>query len=310
MHRYDYMEGWTYDVLIGMALLDTDQEDGVHRTPVGGDQKTDVNTPSGQSSSYTLLLVYILLIYYSLRSYFTFSSSSFSSVFPSAAILWVYSYTLTGYLYDFSLVSLAQPSQITPLQRNASPCQVTMNARQPVENRQSMDNRVGTVGRTYAVHGTPHSKFELSGFTAVSKRCHELAAGTRQFWKLKQEIADLMLIDLGPHLKELFPVTANNIQNELVESLKEEFLVGIFPTGAKWAEWKINRYSDETRLPSLRMNLVGSIVTFSQSSVAARIWTWTFWVQWLKMRWNAVADVSSVGRESGRSRSRRSWGPS
>ena len=47
------MTTWRMDlrVLIGMALLDTDQEDGVHRTPVGGDQKTDVNTPSGQSSA-------------------------------------------------------------------------------------------------------------------------------------------------------------------------------------------------------------------------------------------------------------------
>ena len=139
-----------------------------------------------------------------------------------------------------------------------------MNARQPVENRQSMDNRVARLEeRTRAWDST--LKVRLSGFTAVSKRCHELAAGTRQFWKLKQEIADLMLIDLGPHLKELFPVTANNIQNELVESLKEEFLVGMFPTGAKWPNEKSIDIVMKPGLPSLRMNL---LVRLSHSAKA------------------------------------------
>ena len=46
------MTTWKMDlcVLRGMALLDYEREDGVHRTPVGGDQKTDDYTPSGQSS--------------------------------------------------------------------------------------------------------------------------------------------------------------------------------------------------------------------------------------------------------------------
>ena len=54
-------------------------------------------------------------------------------------------------------------------------------------------------------------------------------------------------------------MTANNTQNESVENLKEEFLAGIFPTGAKWPIEKINRCRDETRVALLAPELVGSL---------------------------------------------------
>jgi hypothetical protein len=216
----------------------------------------------------------------------------------------VYSFSLTEYLYVFQLVSPAQPSQITLLPRNASPCQVRMNARQPVESRQTMDNRVARLEeRTRAWDST--LKVRLSGFTALSKRCHDLAAGTRQFWKLKQEIADLILIDLGPHLKELFPVTANNIQNELVESLKEEFLVAIFPTGAKWPNEKSIDIVMKPGLPSMRMNLL--VRCHIQPKLRSREdLNLDLWVPMTQDEMERRSRRQQRGRESGRSRSRKS----
>ena len=209
-------------VAIGMELLATDQADGVHRTPVGGDQKNRcfyTLWPELGVAIYIYIHLCIFIYLYFLTSillclycFIFFASFVFHPFLlfilfylPLRGYTLVYSFSLTGYLYVFQLVSPAQPSQITLLPRNASPCQVRMNARQPVESRQTMDNRVARLEeRTRAWDST--LKVRLSGFTALSKCCHELAAGTRQFWKLKQEIADLMLIDLGPHLKELFPV--------------------------------------------------------------------------------------------------------
>ena len=179
-----------------------------------------------------------------------------------------------------------------------------MNARQPVETRQTMDNRVARLEeRTRAWDST--LKVRLSGFTALSKRCHDLAAGTRQFWKLKQEIADLILIDLGPHLKELFPVTANNIQNELVESLKEEFLVAIFPTGAKWPNEKSIDIVMKPGLPSMRMNLL--VRCHIQPKLRSREdLNLDLWVPMTQDEMERRSRRQQRGRESGRSRSRKS----
>ena len=66
-----------------------------------------------------------------------------------------------------------------------------------------MDNRVARLEECTRARDSTLT-VRMSGFTTLSKRCHEMAAGTRQFWKLMQAAADLMLSELGPHLKNSF----------------------------------------------------------------------------------------------------------
>ena len=65
-----------------------------------------------------------------------------------------------------------------------------------------------------------------------------------------------MLVDLGPLMKELFPATADKVQCELVESLKEEYMVGVFPTGAKWPLERTIDVVMKPELPASRLNML------------------------------------------------------
>ena len=87
-------------VAIGMELLATDQADGVHRTPLGGEQKRCSQTlwPELGVEIYLYIYIYNIYLFLFLHSYITLSSSLFSSVFLSAAILW-YTHTRSPDLY-------------------------------------------------------------------------------------------------------------------------------------------------------------------------------------------------------------------
>ena len=119
-------------VAIGMELLATDQADGVHRTPVGGDQKNRcfyTLWPELGVAVYiyihlcifiylyfltSILLYAYIVLFSSLHSYFTLSSSLFFSIFLSAAILW--------YTHSRSLNTYTSSSSYLPRSHLRSLC--------------------------------------------------------------------------------------------------------------------------------------------------------------------------------------------
>lgn len=102
--------------------------------------------------------------------------------------------------------------------------------------KESMDKVVARIDeRQQAWDAT--LRFRINGFEAVSKRCHALASSSKpEYWRLKQEIGELLLQDLDTWLPELFGAESHKIRAELVESLKEEDLLGIFPMGKKFPD--------------------------------------------------------------------------
>ena len=78
-------------------------------------------------------------------------------------------------------------------------------------------------------------RFRVSGFEKLSNRCHEISRGSREFWRLKHEVGDLMLHSLGP---DLFGPNDAKIKGELAECLQEPWLLGVFPVGGRWPDEK------------------------------------------------------------------------
>lgn len=77
-------------------------------------------------------------------------------------------------------------------------------------------------------------RFRASGFKKLSMRCHEINDDKRGFWRLKAELPDLLLEDLGPVLPQLFPDERQKVRQELVEVLKEEFALRVFLWDLNW----------------------------------------------------------------------------
>ena len=93
--------------------------------------------------------------------------------------------------------------------------------------------------RTDEWHAT--LRVRIVGATALSERGVELASGTREYWKLKVETAELLLIDLDPLMPVLFPETSqrNSIRQEFKECLAHpDFVYGVFPIAGKWGSEK------------------------------------------------------------------------
>ena len=93
--------------------------------------------------------------------------------------------------------------------------------------------------RTDEWHAT--LRVRIVGATALPELGVELASGTREYWKLKVETAELLLIDIEPLMPMLFPEVSqcNSIHQEFKECLAHpDFVYGVFPISGKWGSEK------------------------------------------------------------------------
>eukprot|EP00435_Cladocopium_sp_Y103_P011782 s395_g3.t1 len=103
-------------------------------------------------------------------------------------------------------------------------------------------------------------RVKLVGAAALAEGGLELANGTREFWKLKQEACELILIDLDPIMPALFPdpTQRNSIRQELKEGLSHPefvfFVFGIVPIAGRWGQEKSFDLKMRAGLPSMRLH--------------------------------------------------------
>lgn len=97
-------------------------------------------------------------------------------------------------------------------------------------------------------------RFRVSGFEKLSNRCHEISRGSREFWRLKHEVGDLMLHSLGPYMQDLFGPNDAKIKGELAECLQEPWLLGVFPVGGRWPDEKSIDIRMRPSLAAFRMH--------------------------------------------------------
>eukprot|EP00435_Cladocopium_sp_Y103_P050363 s395_g15.t1 len=94
-------------------------------------------------------------------------------------------------------------------------------------------------------------RVRIVGATALAKRGSELADGTREFWKLKTETVELLLIDMPNLFPD--PTQRNTIRLELKESLSHlEFVFGVFPIAGRWGSEKSIDLKMRAGLPAMR----------------------------------------------------------
>ena len=85
------------------------------------------------------------------------------------------------------------------------------------------------------------TKVRFVGADKLSKRGLELHTSSREFWRLKLEVCDLLLESLDPLLLTLFPEESKRtaVRNEFKECLclsHVEYINGIFPAGGEWGK--------------------------------------------------------------------------
>ena len=83
------------------------------------------------------------------------------------------------------------------------------------------------------------TKVRFVGADKLSKRGLELHTSSREFWRLKIEVCDLLLESLDPLLPSLFPEESKRtaVRNEFKECLSHvEYINGISPAGGDWGK--------------------------------------------------------------------------
>ena len=97
-----------------------------------------------------------------------------------------------------------------------------MTVEQRLTQLEEFKNDVNTVTRV-----------RLENTPKVLELCVE-AAESRDFWQLKQKLAEALLLDLDPLLPTLFQEPRlTQIRGELVETLKPEWIVGVFAVATR-----------------------------------------------------------------------------
>ena len=79
------------------------------------------------------------------------------------------------------------------------------------------------------------ARVRVKGCPALLAAAQELDKGTKEFWKLKEQVGDLVW-------ENLEPLVAHNLTPENVRAAKQEWkvctaaegLVGVFPVGGSW----------------------------------------------------------------------------
>ena len=100
-------------------------------------------------------------------------------------------------------------------------------------------------------------RVRIQGADKLSARGLELAQGSKEFWKLKSEVVDLLLDTLDPLLPTLLPDSAKrlSVRNELREVLSlPEYIYGVFPIGGKWGSEKSLDVRMKAGLAALRLS--------------------------------------------------------
>ena len=77
-------------------------------------------------------------------------------------------------------------------------------------------------------------RIRIEGCDSVAKRARELNNTSKEFWRMKAEVADLLLKDLATCLIQCFPleVERGRVHSELTESFAADAVVGVCPQGA------------------------------------------------------------------------------
>lgn len=102
----------------------------------------------------------------------------------------------------------------------------------------TIEDRVSALEANKDDWGTP-LKLRFSGCEKLEARGKELAQGSKEFWKLKSELFELLWPDLEPHILKAFGNESEKIRAELYEVLSyPSFFVGVFPTGGPWGSCK------------------------------------------------------------------------
>ena len=97
-----------------------------------------------------------------------------------------------------------------------------MTVEQRLTQLEEFKNDVNTVTRV-----------RLENTPKVLELCVE-ASESRDFWQLKQKLAEALLLDLDPLLPTLFQEPRlTQIHGELVETLKPEWIVGVFAVATR-----------------------------------------------------------------------------
>ena len=153
--------------------------------------------------------------------------------------------------------------------------------------------------------------------TARVKNCRALSArgvaldtGSREFWRLKHEVLDLLLTDLGPLLPKHFrPDLEKQILCELKETVgKPDLLLGIFPVGSKWGQEKSVDIRFKPSLAALRVhNLLKTTVLPALKSMTSDDNAFGLWVPLSQpeMTRKQKRKANTEDRREGRSRPRR-----
>lgn len=99
-----------------------------------------------------------------------------------------------------------------------------------VNLRSSVESRLSSLENSRD-EWNPTPRVRCKGFTRLTDRCRELRSAPREFWKIKRELLELVMISLGPVLSFVFPGGADvKVKGELTKVLGQAVaLLGVFP---------------------------------------------------------------------------------
>lgn len=132
-------------------------------------------------------------------------------------------------------------------------------------------------------------RVRVKGFSKLEDRAVELSKSTREYWRLKAELLDLLLFSLQPLLGLMFADgSMQKIRKELSECFGQaDALLGVFPVGGKFGEhkaldirfkpgltgWRTNSLVKYVLTPELKKRDAGGVemwVLLSQPEMARR----------------------------------------
>ena len=98
-------------------------------------------------------------------------------------------------------------------------------------------------------------KVRVQGCEGLTKRLHHLHSTSKEFWRIKTELVDLLHPALNP-IVESFPVeNRTRIRTEIQDVFgNSDALLGVFPVGAPWTQEKALDIRFKPSLLSLRAN--------------------------------------------------------
>ena len=146
-------------------------------------------------------------------------------------------------------------------------------------------------------------RIRIEGCDSVAKRARELNNTSKEFWRMKAEVADLLLKDLATCLIQCFPleVERGRVQSELTESFPADAVVGVFPQGAPWGSEKSIDIRFRPGLRALRANHLVKHVLAPKIKIHCKDSSCKIWVPLS----SAEMSKRNKRRDRGRSRSTR-----